>query len=58
MSLALTTTYENSYFRRSIPPFCETQGRVGRGNIPVWSVAWWAVRVYPHWGKVGKSSFL
>jgi hypothetical protein len=50
MSLALTTTYENSYFRRSIPPFCETQGRVGRGNIPVWSVAWWAVRVYPHWG--------
>jgi hypothetical protein len=25
MSVALTTTYENSYFRRSIPRFFETK---------------------------------
>ena len=29
--------------------FFATQGRVGRVNIPIWSVAGLAVCIYPHW---------
>ena len=49
MSLALTTTHENSYFRRSIGRFSETTGRVERITWPVWRVTGLAAHMYPHW---------